>query len=48
MCVCVCVWGGGRLNQHAADHNVFVSEQFGFRQQSSTNIYYIMYLVCIN
>jgi hypothetical protein len=26
-----------RLNQHAADHNIFVSEQFGFRRQSSTN-----------
>jgi hypothetical protein len=26
-----------RLNQHAADHNFFVSEQFGFRRQSSTN-----------
>jgi hypothetical protein len=25
------------LNQHAADHNIFVSEQFGFRRQSSTN-----------
>jgi hypothetical protein len=26
-----------RLNQHAVDHNIFVSEQFGFRCQSSTN-----------
>jgi Notch-like protein len=26
-----------RLNQHAADHNIFVSEQFGFRCHSSTN-----------
>jgi hypothetical protein len=25
------------LNQHAADHNIFDSEQFGFRHQSSTN-----------
>jgi hypothetical protein len=25
------------LNQHAAGHNIFVSEQFGFRRQSSTN-----------
>jgi hypothetical protein len=26
-----------RLNQYPADHNIFVSEQFGFRCQSSTN-----------
>jgi hypothetical protein len=26
-----------RLNQHAADHNIFVSKQLGFRRQSSTN-----------
>jgi hypothetical protein len=26
-----------RLNQHVAHHNIFVSEQFGFRPQSSTN-----------
>jgi hypothetical protein len=26
-----------RLNQHAADHNIFIIEQFGFRRQSSTN-----------
>jgi hypothetical protein len=25
------------LNQHAADHNIFVSEQFVFRHQFSTN-----------
>jgi hypothetical protein len=25
-----------RLNQHFYDHNIIVSEQFGFRRQSST------------
>jgi hypothetical protein len=26
-----------RLNQYAPDHNIFVSQQFGFRRQSSTS-----------
>jgi hypothetical protein len=26
-----------RLNQHAADHNIFVGEQFGIRCKSSIN-----------